>query len=334
MATSGTYVGAMFHVPCVYLMNLLVLHIASSAYGHGRLTDPPSRSSMWRYGFNSTPNYEDNQLYCGGFQNQWKLNDGKCGVCGDPWQGPRENEAGGKYGRGIITRRYQQNSTVVITVELTATHKGPRENEAGGKYGRGIITRRYQQNSTVVITVELTATHKGWFEFRLCPNNDPSRAVTPACLDQHLLQLADGTGTRYSAIEGQPMKYYIPLRFPPMLVCSQCVLQWKYNTGNSWGVADDGRACVGCGPQEQFYGCADVSIERRNDTASLAASPNPDNGTTTDAVWFRNTTWRPANVTNPSTDGLVSSSSQTELPSWIFAVMASLPVAMTTTDEG
>ena len=68
MATFGTYVGAMFHVPCVYLMNLLVLHIASSAYGHGRLTDPPSRSSMWRYGFNSTPNYEDNQLYCGGFQ--------------------------------------------------------------------------------------------------------------------------------------------------------------------------------------------------------------------------------------------------------------------------
>lgn len=36
--------------------------------GHGRLIDPPSRSSMWRYGFNNPPNYDDNQLYCGGVQ--------------------------------------------------------------------------------------------------------------------------------------------------------------------------------------------------------------------------------------------------------------------------
>ena len=37
-------------------------------HGHGRLIDPPSRSSMWRYGFNNPPNYDDNQLYCGGRQ--------------------------------------------------------------------------------------------------------------------------------------------------------------------------------------------------------------------------------------------------------------------------
>ena len=32
------------------------------------------------------------------------------------------------------------------------------------------------------------------------------------------------------------------------------------DTGNSWGVGADGKGCVGCGPQEQFYGCSDVAI--------------------------------------------------------------------------
>lgn len=35
--------------------------------GHGRLVEPPSRSSMWRYGFNTPINYDDNQLFCGGY---------------------------------------------------------------------------------------------------------------------------------------------------------------------------------------------------------------------------------------------------------------------------
>ena len=35
--------------------------------GHGRLVDPPSRSSAWRYGFDTPRNYDDNQLFCGGF---------------------------------------------------------------------------------------------------------------------------------------------------------------------------------------------------------------------------------------------------------------------------
>ena len=44
----------------------------------------------------------------------------------------------------------------------------------------------------------------GWFEFRLCANNDTGRAVTQACLDQHLLLMADGMGARYYVIETHP----------------------------------------------------------------------------------------------------------------------------------
>lgn len=39
---------------------------------------------------------------------QWQQNDGKCGICGDAYNmpSPRSHEAGGEYGRGVITRRY------------------------------------------------------------------------------------------------------------------------------------------------------------------------------------------------------------------------------------
>jgi hypothetical protein len=35
--------------------------------GHGRFTEPPSRATMWRYGWDTPVDYNDNQLFCGGF---------------------------------------------------------------------------------------------------------------------------------------------------------------------------------------------------------------------------------------------------------------------------
>lgn len=51
-----------------FLLTLTVasLLLLSPARGHGRLLNPPSRSSMWRYGFPTPVNYQDNQLWCGG----------------------------------------------------------------------------------------------------------------------------------------------------------------------------------------------------------------------------------------------------------------------------
>lgn len=34
--------------------------------GHGMMLDPPARSSMWRLGFKTPTNYDDNGLNCGG----------------------------------------------------------------------------------------------------------------------------------------------------------------------------------------------------------------------------------------------------------------------------
>lgn len=43
-------------------------------------------------------------------------------------------------------------------------------------------------------------------------------------------------------------------------VCVIIYYAWCVATGNSWGVDKNGNQCLGCGPQEQFYGCADVAI--------------------------------------------------------------------------
>ena len=44
-------------------------------YGHGRLMDPPSRNAMWRFGFPNPVNYNDNEVYCGGYGGKtiWKI---------------------------------------------------------------------------------------------------------------------------------------------------------------------------------------------------------------------------------------------------------------------
>ncbi|XP_005092247.1 uncharacterized protein LOC101851474 [Aplysia californica] len=191
--------------------------------GHGRLIEPPGRSSMWRYGYNNPINYDDNQLFCGGFDRQWNQNGGLCGVCGDPYDGQRDNEAGGKYANGIIVRNYTEGAIINVYIDLTTSHLG-------------------------------------WFEFRLCPNNDIHKPVTQECLDMNLLESPKGY-TRYNISSWEAMVYELQVRLPPGIsTCSQCVLQWKYNAGNSWGCDEDNNCCVGCGPQEQFYGCADIAI--------------------------------------------------------------------------
>lgn len=93
-------------------------------------------------------------------QRQWEINNGKCGVCGDPWDGSHSHEPGGIFYSGQISQTYTSGQEITIDVEVTANHLG-------------------------------------WFEFRLCPNNVPDAEITQDCLDQYVLPLKyhDGTDT-------------------------------------------------------------------------------------------------------------------------------------------
>ena len=66
MVTKGAMQKTTSAVPVVAM--LMMMTVTRTAWGHGMMIDPPQRSSMWRYGFPKAPkNYNDNQLFCGGF---------------------------------------------------------------------------------------------------------------------------------------------------------------------------------------------------------------------------------------------------------------------------
>lgn len=209
-----------------WLLFTCLLSLIDWIESHGRLIEPPSRASAWRYGFDTPHNYNDHELYCGGFTRQWVKNEGKCGVCGDAWDS-----------------------------------KKPRAHEYGGVFGQGVVVRKYGVGATINIRVELTANHNGYFEFRICPDY---KTTTQECLDQNILKLAkpqsgmEHLQYRYFPTEGNKiyeMKYKLPKQ-----TCKHCVLQWKYIAGNNWGNCPNGTGAVGCGPQEEFRACADITI--------------------------------------------------------------------------
>ena len=57
-------------------------------------------------------------------QNQWDTHKGKCGLCGDPYQGPRQNESPEVYATGTIVARFSSGSIIEVTVMVTANHEG------------------------------------------------------------------------------------------------------------------------------------------------------------------------------------------------------------------
>ena len=116
------------------MVTLLLACLLPLVAPHGRLLEPPSRTSAWRVGFPTPPNYNDHETNCGGFGRQWQRNGGRCGVCGDAWDQPQ-----------------------------------PRAGEGGGVYGKGVLVRSYARGQRITVSAQITANHKGYFEFRLCP---------------------------------------------------------------------------------------------------------------------------------------------------------------------
>lgn len=83
------------------------------------------------------------------------------------------------------------------------------------------------------VTIKITANHKGYFEFRLCPHNNPNVPVTHDCLNQHLLTVGNPESSfstkYYPGTENKD--YAMMVLLPAGMTCAQCVIQWKYHTG-------------------------------------------------------------------------------------------------------
>ncbi|OWR49504.1 chitin binding domain 3 protein [Danaus plexippus plexippus] len=197
---------------------VLVVYVS----GHGRVLHPPSRASMWRYGYKTPANYDDSGVNCGGYGHQYDINGGKCGICGDAYDEPV-----------------------------------PRSHELGGRYGLGIIVAEYEAGEVFTATVEITAYHKGYWYFKICP--DPS-SNEQSCFDQYPVELEEGGTDYYPPSSGI---FQVNYRIPENVTCDHCVLQWWYRAGNSWGTCKDGSGAIGCGNQEYFGACTDITIKAK-----------------------------------------------------------------------
>lgn len=150
---------------------------------------------MWRVpefqSFNPPPNWNDNELFCGA-RHQADNPGTDCGVCGD-----------------------------------SLAHPAPRANERGGQFYRGIITGRYTAGQNIHIEIDMTQYHRGFMEFRMCDN--PGAGETQACFNRHLLQRADGGGSRTEVT--RTGWYSMQYRLPAGVRCGRCTLQWNYRAG-------------------------------------------------------------------------------------------------------
>jgi len=200
---------------------LISLVVLQEVCGHGMMVDPINRSSIWRFNDSFPINYDDNAHFCGGFEAQWGVNEGKCGVCGDNYK-----------------------------------DSVPRKNENTGIYGLGYIVAEYKSGSVIEITVVLFANHRGWFTYSICNIKDPSQPEHEDCFQN--LQFVDGSYEFKIQPTAAYIKSKVIL--PKGLVCKRCVLRWHYHTALELGLCNDGTEAMGCGPQETFRSCADIAI--------------------------------------------------------------------------
>ena len=175
---------------------ILIFNCALEISGHGMVLNPPGRGSRWRYDRTAPVDYDDNGCNCGGYSNQWFTHNGKCGICGDPYQ--------------------------------SAT---PRAHELGGKIGvTGVIVANYTKSSTIEVTVRITANHLGKFQFDLCKLDTESESES--CFLKNKLLTNDGK-SEYP-IGSATGDYKVKIKLPSNLTCKHCVLRWRYVAGNNW----------------------------------------------------------------------------------------------------
>lgn len=210
----------MVKIACLVLVAVVTL--ANEVIGHGMMLDPPNRGSAWRYLPGFPVNYNDNANFCGGNSIQNGLNGGKCGLCGDDWRDPQ-----------------------------------PRKNENSGQYGTGQVVATYRSGQVIDTYTLLTANHLGIFQYSICKILDSSK---PEPGEECFFPLSHENGAIQASITKTDFEVRHRLKLPNGFTCKHCVLRWHYKTGNSWGQCEDGTSGLGCGPQETFRTCTDISI--------------------------------------------------------------------------
>ncbi|CAG7717581.1 unnamed protein product [Allacma fusca] len=189
--------------------------------GHVRIRSPPNRSSLWR-----DPAFQQ--------YNPPANYDDDGLYCGRVHQWPVDNRCG--------------------VCGDPVTDPVPRPNENGGTFGRGIIAGRYAPGEIIPLSVEFTISHIGFFEVQVCDQ----LPETDSCFRK--LKFGDGSERYTLTPPERPIWINTTVVLPLDIKCQQCTLRLHYRAGNNWGDCGDGTEGMGCGLQETFRSCVDISV--------------------------------------------------------------------------
>lgn len=129
-------------------------------------------------------------------------------------------------------------------------------------------TRSFYPGSSIDVMIEVVANHGGNFKFEMCWRDEWTDIETEDCFESldlsgreeeedpvkrrtYDLDSRAGTGT-----------FSMSLELPVNRTCENCILRWHWRSGNNWGICEDGSEAIGCGYQEIYRNCADISVKR------------------------------------------------------------------------
>ncbi len=130
----------------------------------------------------------------------------------------------------------------------------------------------------------MSANHLGHFQFGLCNVDGFQEDATQDCLDK--TPLADANGNTKITFARTTGQFTFSIKLPEDVSCKHCVFQWKYSAANNWGTDPvTGQSGLGFGAQEQFRGCADITITSKTPSTVIPTSTTTRTiSTTTPAV--------------------------------------------------
>lgn len=228
----------------------MLLVCLRESHGHGYLKSPPARNVL------ANSDYCPHCLNGGTVSSvsasgtlQWP--DGKFGICGDPFDGPRKHEFGGQY-----------------------------------YTGKPAVT--FSQGQVAELEVFISTNHNGRFRFRICqyrknPFETELELLTEECFDKHVLKQANVPAAQNPGEEwfyttpGDPVttEYTMFYQLPENLDCDgekyACVLQFYWLSGNTCHPPNTPKqyqrpfSMATCGTPgsnypEEFWNCADIRI--------------------------------------------------------------------------
>ena len=111
--------------------------------------------------------------------------------------------------------------------------------------------------------IEIVANHGGTFDFEMCWRDSWDLKETEECFEPLNMTGAAEDEVGYELDSGSGVGIFtMSLDLPTNRTCENCILRWHWKSANNWGVCDDGSERVGCGYQEVYRNCADISVKR------------------------------------------------------------------------